>query len=692
MKGLRRRLLCWTGGILTGVGFAAAEPVDPRFPSEWVTEAAIEWSDWLPTRIEQLEAEQAQLLEQISVLPQHDPVFSSDHLGYHSSVGDPESGEELPPHQLVIKLAQRPLLDSVALVPAFNPSESRSYAFPKRFKIEVMRAATKDFEIFVNWMDEDFPDPGLYPVFFSGLSNRVTQIRLTVPQVMRKSDEAYFALGEIYLFRSRSDGRMGANALAWGNEIITVSDSFSMPPYWSQQYLHDGQAGFGAPLSDQRVESEDLMVTYEKGEAFSDQVQVTMDLGRLRPIGRIDLWPAAAPYRLALPSFGFPGKIAVEISRTPDFVNAKVFKKSKVLKPVNAGAHMYGGSLFSIIGKATPGRYVRITMEGLSEYKGRPILGLGEISVSNNEYVLSRDCKLTAQGIPPDDLEQLPRLVDGYARQRRILLQGEWIKGLAQRRPLDRRLAAVERELELARATLRRIQLRSSIWGGGIVATTLAVGLVLQRRQRLRHAKRLREQISSDLHDDIGSKVAAISLASTYVEKNAAESSVRRRGARIQAIASAMHRGLRNVLWLTDTRTDTLDQLVQKLADCARIGIAAERLSLKTSPIRSVPAKPVNVQTKRDLLLFFEEVLHNAASHSDATRISVEVLVQGKKLHLQVQDNGIGFELPAEDEITDSSIHHGLRTMNERSKRLRGQLEIQSVPGRGTTVELWVSV
>ena len=100
----------------------------------------------------------------------------------------------------------------------------------------------------------------------------------------------------------------------------------------------------------------------------------------------------------------------------------------------------------------------------------------------------------------------------------------------------------------------------------------------------------------------------------------------------------------------------------------------------------------MNVQTKRDLLLFFEEALHNAASHSNATRISVEVLVQGRTLNLMVHDNGIGLDLPAEGEIIHSSIHHGLRTMHERSKRLHGQLKIQSAPGRGTTVELCVSV
>jgi hypothetical protein len=107
MKGWRQRGLLFIGLVLAWAGFTVAEQVDPRFPEERLAEVheKLEW--WPHARIQQLEAERDQLLEKISLLPQHDPIFSSDRLGYHSSVGDPESDEVSPPHQLVIKLGQR---------------------------------------------------------------------------------------------------------------------------------------------------------------------------------------------------------------------------------------------------------------------------------------------------------------------------------------------------------------------------------------------------------------------------------------------------------------------------------------------------------------------------------------------------------------------------------------------------------
>ncbi|MCK4564150.1 MAG: hypothetical protein KAU94_05720 [Verrucomicrobia bacterium] len=354
--------------------------IDPRFPAEWHARQAIpceEWARWPRTRLRQLEAERSRLLAAISVLPQHDPIFLSNHLGYHSMFEEPGSDGSLPPHQIVFKWEFPSRLDSIALVPAFNPKEFGAYAFPKRFKIEVWDVYMAAFETVVNWMDEDFPDPGPYPVLGGGIDRGVSQVRITVPQVARESGVAYYALGEIYLFRQTAAGGVADNMAIWGRSIdVEVSDSFSMPPLWDAQYLNDSIVSLGFPLSDETVEVADLMVTYDDEAQFSDNVQLTLDLGRVQDIGRIDFWPAAAPYLLALPAFGFPEKITVEMSANPDF------KPVKVVKANNASRRMHRENLLSIIGEGYDAQYIRVTMEGLSEYKGKRILGLGEISVS----------------------------------------------------------------------------------------------------------------------------------------------------------------------------------------------------------------------------------------------------------------------------------------------------------------------
>lgn len=615
---------------------------------------------------------------QISVLPQHDPKFLSDHLGYHSLVGDPSSDGTYPPHRIDIKLPWAPALDSVALAPAFDPAgpEGVPYAFPKRFKIEVLNPATGEFEMFVNWLDEDFPDPGPYPVFFSGIDRVANQVRITVPQAVRASGVAYFALGEIYLFRLAEDGGIGANTIVWDNRVMEVSGSLSMPPLWSAEYLHDGVEGFGFPLSDEEVASEDLMITYENGRPRSDKVQIVMDMGLLRPVGRIDFWPAVAPDQLALPAFGLPKTIMVELSTDPGF------EMVKTLQINNTGRKMYRDNRLSLTGEGHAAQYVRVTLEGLSEYKGRPILGLGEIMISNNERIWSIDSKVTAQGIPEKDIGQLPRLVDGCSRQRRILSQGEWIKGLAQRRPLDRRLAVVERELAMARAAWRTLQLRLSLWGGPGIALVLVVGMVLQRRQRRKVIDSLRWQIAHDLHDEVGSSLGSISLTAEQLESEASDAAMKADLGDLSLMAREACASLREVVWVIDQATIHLPALIQKLAERAEWVLGGTELTIETPP--DCPDTVVSFPFKRHLIMFFKEAVHNCARHAQATRVRIAVEIAGPQLQVTVGDNGRGFD-PAE-----LKTGWGLANMKKRAQELGGELDMESHPGRGTTITLRV--
>ncbi|MCK4564983.1 MAG: histidine kinase dimerization/phosphoacceptor domain-containing protein, partial [Verrucomicrobia bacterium] len=235
--------------------------------------------------------------------------------------------------------------------------------------------------------------------------------------------------------------------------------------------------------------------------------QFMLDLGKPRVVGRIDFWPAAAPYEVEVPSFGFPQEISVKVSDDPDFKTGK-----------QLNFQSFRGKLLSVTGEGINARYVHITMEGLDEYKGMPILGLGEISVSRGDRAASVGCKVVAQGIPDRCQDQLALLVDGISRQRRILPQGEWIRGLAQRRPLDRRLAVVERELELARTAWQHIKQRSIIWMGIILSMGLIGGLVVQQRMRKRGIAKLKGRIARDLHDDVGSNLGSISLTAEQLK------------------------------------------------------------------------------------------------------------------------------------------------------------------------------
>ena len=85
-----------------------------------------------------------------------------------------------------------------------------------------------------------------------------------------------------------------------------------------------------------------------------------------------------------------------------------------------------------------------------------------------------------------------------------------------------------------------------------------------------------------------------------------------------------------------------------------------------------------------NLLLMSQEALHNALKHGQPGRVEIVVEIEGRDLLLTIHDDGAGFT-PGEEE-GPAQGHFGVAGMKERVDRLAGHLEIESAPGRGTTV------
>jgi signal transduction histidine kinase len=80
-----------------------------------------------------------------------------------------------------------------------------------------------------------------------------------------------------------------------------------------------------------------------------------------------------------------------------------------------------------------------------------------------------------------------------------------------------------------------------------------------------------------------------------------------------------------------------------------------------------------------------QEALNNAGKHSRAAAVAIRLRTTSAGLMLEVEDNGIGFELAPEDV---SGAHHGLRNMRDRARSVGGALSYATAPGEGTTVRV----
>jgi signal transduction histidine kinase len=86
-----------------------------------------------------------------------------------------------------------------------------------------------------------------------------------------------------------------------------------------------------------------------------------------------------------------------------------------------------------------------------------------------------------------------------------------------------------------------------------------------------------------------------------------------------------------------------------------------------------------------------QEALRNAVEHAQATYITLHVQCQDDTLCLTVTDDGVGFVLPDQPQALTREGHFGLLGMQERVTQLGGTFRIDTAPGQGTRVTVYLT-
>jgi YHS domain-containing protein len=85
-----------------------------------------------------------------------------------------------------------------------------------------------------------------------------------------------------------------------------------------------------------------------------------------------------------------------------------------------------------------------------------------------------------------------------------------------------------------------------------------------------------------------------------------------------------------------------------------------------------------------------QEALSNVQRHGQATEVCLQVIYQPNGMRLIVQDNGVGFVIPSPSNGFPAQGHYGLVSIRERVRQLNGTVDIQSAPGRGTRLAIYI--
>lgn len=199
-----------------------------------------------------------------------------------------------------------------------------------------------------------------------------------------------------------------------------------------------------------------------------------------------------------------------------------------------------------------------------------------------------------------------------------------------------------------------------------------------------------RTRLAQELHDTVEQTLTGIALqldtAAKLYEGRPVNARVHLDLARNLMAKSQVE--LRRSVW--DLRQRALEQfdLPDALLESARQITQAAGIKVELQSNGATRALPEVVE--ENLLRIAQEALTNVIKHARATQVIIALGFEPQRVTMQVQDNGIGFDLKTC--AGPSNGHFGLLGMSERAKRIGGRFVPVSAPGRGTAVRVEVPI
>jgi signal transduction histidine kinase len=213
----------------------------------------------------------------------------------------------------------------------------------------------------------------------------------------------------------------------------------------------------------------------------------------------------------------------------------------------------------------------------------------------------------------------------------------------------------------------------------------------LLRRLRSRAGAVERARVARELHDGAIQALIAVEMEVDVLRREASRTesgaSLGPRLERVQEMLRDQVFDLRTLMQQMRPLEFSPGQLLDRLADIVErfrrdTGITAEFVSI----LDDVDLAP---RLCRELVRITQEALANVRKHSKAQNVLVRFGVRQGRWTLDVEDDGRGFEFQGRKSLAElDASRKGPAVIKERVRIHGGDLEIESLPGRGTRLEV----
>jgi signal transduction histidine kinase/ligand-binding sensor domain-containing protein len=225
-------------------------------------------------------------------------------------------------------------------------------------------------------------------------------------------------------------------------------------------------------------------------------------------------------------------------------------------------------------------------------------------------------------------------------------------------------------------------------WFIGALILVFSLILFLLYKTRINYLlkiRSIREEISADLHDDLGARLTTIQLLSA-IHKNRFRNHkefnqvLQQIDSEVLESTEALHDLVGNI----KMNGEQMDDFMAKMRRYISETLESADLKYTIKINENISQKVLNINRRKDLFFVIKELINNIRKHANASKVDVDFDIKEDQLLLLVKDNGIGFD------IDYNSGRNGLKNLKARVEKNNGILSINSIKNTGTIIKILI--
>jgi signal transduction histidine kinase len=195
-----------------------------------------------------------------------------------------------------------------------------------------------------------------------------------------------------------------------------------------------------------------------------------------------------------------------------------------------------------------------------------------------------------------------------------------------------------------------------------------------------------RLRISRELHDEVGATLSSISIFSqAAIQKNESGnvSDSKNILEKIGETSREVMGELNDTVWLINPLNDNLQKIMQRISNYALPLCRTRdiRFEIKNT-LTENPA--LSIEKRKAVYLIMKEAVNNSLKYAAAKSLIIQFEQKCESLHISVKDDGSGFTK------NNAFAGNGLNNMQQRAKDVKGKIDINSIPQKGTEIILLI--